>query len=59
MMDSGLYLRKNLSSIHRIIRVLIGMVLIGWSAISLTNSWWIAVISAIGGTQIIEGVIGY
>ncbi len=59
MMDNGLYLRKNLSSIHRIIRVLIGLVLIGWSVISLTNSWWIAVISAIGGIQLFEGVIAY
>jgi hypothetical protein len=59
MMDNDLYLRKNLSSIHRIIRVLIGVVLIGWSAISLTNSWWIAVISAIGGIQVLEGFIGY
>lgn len=59
MMDHDLYLRKNLNSIHRLIRVLIGVVLIGWSAISLTNSWWIAVLSAIGGIQIIEGIIAY
>lgn len=58
-MGNGLYLRKNLNSIHRIIRLLIGVFLIGWSATSFTNSWWIAVIAAIGGIQILEGIIGY
>ncbi|WP_391559675.1 DUF2892 domain-containing protein [Robertmurraya sp.] len=58
-MDNGLYLRKNLNTVHRIIRVFIGVVLIGWSAISLANSWWIAIISALGGIQIFEGLISY
>lgn len=59
MMDHGLYLRKNLNTIHRIIRVVIGAVMIGWSAIAMTNSWWMAIVAAIGGTQILEGLIGY
>jgi hypothetical protein len=58
-MDNGLYLRKNLNSVQRFIRVLIGVFLIGWSATSFTNSWWIAVISAVRGTQILEGIIAY
>lgn len=58
-MENSLYLRKNLNLVHRIIRVVIGVALIGWAAISFTSSWWIAVISAIGGTQVIEGIIGY
>lgn len=59
MMANGLYLRKNLNAFHRIIRVVIGAILIGWSAVSLSNRWRIAIISAIGGTQILEGLIGY
>lgn len=59
MMENDLYLRKNLSFVHRVIRVVIGVALIGWAAISFTSPWWIAIISAIGGTQVIEGIIGY
>jgi len=58
-MENELYLKKNLNSIHRIIRFLIGVFLIGWSAIFMVNPWWIAIVSAIGGIQILEGLIGY
>lgn len=58
-MNNELYLKKNLNNIHRLIRLLIGAFLIGWSGISIDNPWWIAVISAIGGIQILEGLIGY
>lgn len=58
MMENGLYLRKNLNAIHRLIRIVIGLGLIGWSVYSFSN-WGMAVVSAIGGIQIFEGIIGY
>jgi len=58
IMDNSLYLKKNLNNTHRVIRIVIGVVLITW-AITFASPGWIAIVSAIGGTQIIEGIIGY
>lgn len=58
-MENDLYLRKNLNGAHRILRILIGAALIGWSLLSFGNPWWIAFLSAMGGIQIFEGLIGY
>jgi Flp pilus assembly protein TadB len=59
MLEKSLYLKKNLSPVHQAIRLLLGIGLVILPVLALWPPWIIAVVAAIGGAQIIEGLIGY
>jgi hypothetical protein len=58
-MKEELYIKKNSNLAQRVLRVIIGMVLIGWPASVRGSPWAIALSSAAGGGLIFEGITGY
>lgn len=58
-MDEKLCLRKNVGAIDRVIRITIGSLLIVIPAVLHSSPLLIALLAAIGGVQIFEGLISY
>lgn len=54
-----LYLKKNVGALDRIIRITLGAAMVALPAIFQLPGWSIAVLAAIGGVQIYEGIIAY
>ena len=59
MFDISLYLEKNVGTTDRVIRLVLGIALVTVPVIYEFSPWAIAILAAIGGTQIIEGIIAY
>lgn len=55
----SLYLKKNIGSIDQVIRLTLGAALVVIPTIFQWPPWSIAVLAAIGGAQIIEGITAY
>ncbi len=53
------YLKKNVGPLDQAIRLTLGTALVVISAFLQWPAWAIAFLAAIGGTQIIEGIIAY
>lgn len=51
--------RKNLSNKDRIIRVIIGLVLLGMMAARIINGWWALVAGILAVSQFVEALLGY
>lgn len=58
-MKEELYLKKNTNLAQRVLRVMVGIVLIGWPALKGWSPWVIALSSAAGGGLIFEGITGF
>jgi hypothetical protein len=58
-MNENLCLQKNVGTVDRIIRITIGTLLIIVPAILHSPLWVVPLLAAIGGAQILEGVISY
>ncbi len=58
-MGADLYLTKNESSVDRMIRAALGVALIAYPAIIGWPAWWLAVLAALGGAQLIASITGY
>lgn len=58
-MHKDLCLNKNLGTTDRAIRAAVGAVLLAYPVLASWPSWWIATLSAIGGTQFIAATTGY
>jgi len=59
ILDRSLYLEKNIGPIDRVIRLTLGVALVILPALFGWLPWAIAILAAIGGSQIIEGIIAY
>jgi hypothetical protein len=58
-MDKSLYIRKNVGPVDQFIRLVLGFALVILPAYFGASTWIIAILAAIGGAQIIEGIIAY
>ncbi len=58
-MNKGLCLEKNIGSLDRTIRIVVGSALILYPAYAGWSPWAIAILAAIGGMWIVEGIIRY
>ncbi len=58
-MERSLYLEKNIGPLDRVIRLTLGAALVIAPALFGWSPWTIAISAAIGGSQIIEGIIAY
>lgn len=59
MVDKSLYIKKNVGPIDQFIRLILGTALIVLPTLFQWPSWTIAVLAAIGGSQIVEGITAY
>lgn len=58
-MDNQLCLRKNVGTVDRVIRLVLGAALIVLPALLLWAPWAVALLAAAGGALALEGLIGY
>ena len=54
-----LYLKKNVGSTDQAIRLILGALLVIIPALLRWSPWSISLLAALGGVQIIEGIIRY
>lgn len=59
MVDKSLYIKKNIGPVDQVIRLTLGTALVLIPAFFQWSPWTIAVLAAVGGSQIIEGIIAY
>ncbi len=59
MQDRSLYIRKNVGPTDQIIRIILGGALIIIPPLFQWPPWGIAVLAALGGSTILEGIIAY
>ena len=59
MAQKSLYIQKNVGPIDQGVRIILGTTLIILPTIFQWPTWTIAVLAAIGGSQIIEGINDY
>lgn len=57
--NSSLYLKKNVGSMGQVIRIVLGALLIIAPVLLNWSLWSIAILAAIGGAQVLEGLIAY
>ena len=58
-MDADLNLTKNEGNLDRMVRAALGVALIAYPAIIGWPVWWLAVLAALGGAQLIASITGY
>lgn len=59
MKGEPLCLQKNVGPIDRVIRVMVGTALIAAPVLLNRSSWTNSILAALGGSTILEGIIGY
>ncbi|MTI85142.1 MAG: DUF2892 domain-containing protein [Firmicutes bacterium] len=59
MAQKSLYIQKNVGPVDQGVRIILGITLIVLPANLQWPAWTIAVLAAIGGSQIIEGITAY
>lgn len=58
-MDSAVCVRRNVGSVDRVIRIVAGIALIVTPALFGWSLWTAVILAAIGGAQVLQGIIGY
>ena len=59
MSGKSLYLKKNVGTVDQVIRLTLGVVLVAIPVIFQFPPWTIAILAAIGGAMIVEGITAY
>lgn len=59
MLEKSLYLKKNVGPLDQAVRLTLGAALVVIPALFHWPLWAIAGLAAIGGAQILEGIIAY
>ena len=59
MVNSGLEMKKNLDVVDRIVRAVLGVAFAVVPSLSAWNTWWVGLLAAFGGAQLMESVTGY
>ncbi|MHB1420781.1 MAG: YgaP family membrane protein [Bacillota bacterium] len=59
MADKTLYLKKNVGTVDKVIRMVLGAGLITLPALLGSSAWTIAILAAFGGSLILESIIAY
>jgi len=59
MIVKSLYIQRNVGPIDRVVRIMLGATLIVLPAFFQRSPWTIAVLAAIGGSQVFEGIAAY